>query len=145
MSLEVTGKLHHVYPTQQIKETFSKREFVLEITDESPSGMVYTNYASFQLVNNSCTVIDQFQPGEMLKVSFNLRGNRWERDGNVKYITNLNAWRVERAADAHANPAPGSYNAAMPQQAVPQQPNPMPSSNPAPGGNGGDDADDLPF
>ena len=145
MSLEVTGKLHHVYPTQQIKETFSKREFVLEITDESPSGMVYTNYAAFQLVNNSCAVIDQFQPGEMLKVSFNIRGNRWERDGNVKYITNLNAWRVERAADAHANPAPGSYNAAMPQQAVPQQPNSMPSSNPAPGGNTADDADDLPF
>ncbi|HET8574137.1 MAG TPA: DUF3127 domain-containing protein [Edaphocola sp.] len=142
MSLEVTGKLHHVYPTQQIKETFSKREFVLEITDESPSGMVYTNYAAFQLVNNSCAVIDQFQPGEMLKVSFNIRGNRWERDGNVKYITNLNAWRVERAADAHANPAPGSYSTSM-TQATPQGPAMQQSGTPD--GHTADDADDLPF
>lgn len=145
MSLEVTGKLHHVYPTQQIKETFSKREFVLEITDESPSGMVYTNYAAFQLVNNSCAIIDQFQPGEVLKVSFNIRGNRWERDGNVKYITNLNAWRVERAADAQANPAPGSYNAGMPQQAPSQQSSMPHSTTPAPGANAADDGDDLPF
>lgn len=147
MSLEVTGKLHHVYPTQQIKETFSKREFVLEISDESPSGMVYTNYAAFQLVNNSCAVIDQFQPGEVLKVSFNIRGNRWERDGNVKYITNLNAWRVERAADAHANPAPGSYNAAgMSQQSTSQSsPAMQQPGRPDSTDNNADDTDDLPF
>lgn len=146
MSLEVTGKLHQVYPTQQIKETFSKREFVLELTDESPSGMVFTNYASFQLVNNNCAVIDQFQPGEMLKVSFNIRGNRWERDGNVKYITNLNAWRIERAGNTQANPAPqqGGFQQQPPQAGGYQQPNS--GMNTASGASGQqEDADDLPF
>jgi len=109
MSLEVTGKLHEIYPVQQIKENFSKREFVLELTDESPSGMVFTNYASFQLVNNNCSVMDQFQVGDSVKVNFNIRGNRWERDGNVKYITNLNAWRVERAqADGGQQASPSN-------------------------------------
>ncbi len=139
MSLEVTGRLHTKFPTQQIKENFSKREFVLELTDESPTGMTFTNYASFQLVNNSCSVIDQFQEGEMLKVNFNIRGNRWERDGQVKYITNLNAWRVERAG---ANNNVGSQPAAMqqPQQfSQPQQPQ-NPGFAPNPG-----QADDLPF
>src|SRR5687768_11219656 len=87
MSLEVTGRLHAKFPTQQIKDNFSKREFVLELTDESPTGMVFTNYASFQLVNQACAVVDQFQEGDVLKVTFNIRGNRWERDGQVKYIT----------------------------------------------------------
>lgn len=100
MSLQITGMLHAKFPTQQIKDNFSKREFVLELAEESGTGMVYTNYASFQLVNLTCSVIDQIQEGEIVTVSFNLRGNRWERDGQVKYITNLNAWRVERAASA---------------------------------------------
>jgi len=129
MSLEVTGKLHEIFPTQQIKETFSKREFVIEISDESPSGMVFTNYASFQLVNNNTSVIDQFQLGEDIKVSFNIRGNRWEKDGQTRYITNLNAWRVERANAGNQQAAPqnqgysqtGGFNQAPPQQQTPPQ------------------------
>lgn len=122
MSLEVTGRLHAKFPTQQIKDNFSKREFVLELTDESPTGMVFTNYASFQLVNQSCSVIDQFQEGEMLKVNFNIRGNRWERDGQVKYITNLNAWRVEKAQGAAAGtPQPQAQQQYTQQQSQPQQ------------------------
>lgn len=135
MSLEVTGRLHLKSPTQQIKDTFSKREFVLELTDESPTGMVFTNYASFQLVNQSCAVIDQFQEGELVKVSFNIRGNKWERDGQVRYITNLNAWRVERAAVAAA---PGAPQAQPQQQYAPQQPQFQPQQN-------NNAADDLPF
>lgn len=137
MSLEVTGKLHEVFPIQQIKETFSKREFVLEITDESPSGMVYTNYAAFQLVNNNCSLIDAFQPGEQLKVSFNIRGNRWERDGQVRYITNLNAWRIERVMEGANQGGAQNYPS-----------NPASHSGGNPGMNqsdSGDDGGDLPF
>lgn len=135
MSLEVTGKLLTKFPTQNIKENFSKREFVLELTDEGANGMTYTNFASFQLVNNSCSVIDQFQEGELLKVSFNIRGNRWEKDGNVRYITNLNAWRVERASAAAS---------------VGHQPDPQAAPQPQSGSqqfapNNPDTADDLPF
>jgi hypothetical protein len=138
MSLEVTGKLHEIYPTQQIKENFSKREFVIEITDESPSGMVFTNYAAFQLINNNCSVIDQFHVGDNIKVNFNIRGNRWERDGNVKYITNLNAWRVERAQEGNQQPAAPAYQ--QPQQQGGSQAQSQPFQN----NQGGDDSD-LPF
>ncbi len=138
MSLEVTGRLHAKFPTQQIKDNFSKREFVLELTDESPTGMVFTNYASFQLVNASCGVVDQFQEGEMLKVTFNIRGNKWERDGQVKYITNLNAWRVEKAGAAQGMPQQPQQ---QPQQQYNQpQQNNMGGFQPNPGA-----ADDLPF
>lgn len=140
MSLEVTGRLHAKFPTQQIKDNFSKREFVLELTDESPTGMVFTNYASFQLVNQACAVVDQFQEGDVLKVTFNIRGNRWERDGQVKYITNLNAWRVERANVAAAPGAPQpqqQFNQQPQQQFQPQQNNNF--------GNTNNQPDDLPF
>src|SRR5271156_1850425 len=112
MSLEVTGKLLAKYETQQVSEKFKKREFVLELAEEI-NGNIYTNFAKMQLVQNKCDIIDRFKEGELVKVSFNIKGNRWERDGKVNYITNLDAWRVESATAAPAGNNQGaapSYN-----------------------------------
>jgi len=99
MSFELTGKLVAVNDTQQVSDRFKKREFVLEISEEI-NGNVYTNYAKMQLVQNKCEIIDNFKIGDNVKVSFNIKGNKWERDGNVNYITNLDAWRVENAGQS---------------------------------------------
>jgi hypothetical protein len=29
-------------------------------------------------------------------VYFNIKGSKWEKDGKVNYITNLDAWRIEQ-------------------------------------------------
>jgi hypothetical protein len=147
MALEVTGKLIDVQPIQQIKENFSKREFVIEISQQTNTGMTFTNFAAFQLVNNACQMIDRFQVGQDIKVSFDIRGNKWEKDGQVRYITNLNAWRIEAAmAAAPGGYAPQQAGGFNPQynQAPPQQGGFNP---PAPQGGGFDQggADDLPF
>ena len=63
MSLEVTGKLAVKYDTQQVKESFKKREFVLDITEEI-NGNVYTNFAKFQVVQNKCEILDRFNEGK---------------------------------------------------------------------------------
>lgn len=102
MSLEVTGKLIVKYDTQNVSDRFKKREFVIELSDEI-NGNVYTNYAKMQLVQAKCDILDRFNEGDNVKVSFNIKGNRWERDGKVSYITNLDAWRIESAgADSGA-------------------------------------------
>jgi hypothetical protein len=103
MSLEVTGKLLVKYDTQNVNDRFRKREFVMELSEEI-NGNVYTNFAKMQLVQNKCDILDRFNEGDAIKVSFNIKGNRWERDGKVNYITNLDAWRIE-AATAGAQPA----------------------------------------
>lgn len=122
MALEVTGKLFMVFATQQVNDTFKKREFVIELSDMNPNtGMTFTNYASFQLVQDKVSSIDAFNVGDEIKVSFSIRGNRWEKDGNVRFITNLNAWRVERAGDNQVNPAAQNTATA-----------PAPSSTPPP-------------
>jgi hypothetical protein len=104
MSLEVTGKLIAKYDAQQVSEKFKKREFVIELAEEI-NGNIYTNFAKMQLVQAKCDIIDRFKEGEQVKVSFNIKGNRWERDGKVNYITNLDAWRVESATAAPNNTA----------------------------------------
>jgi hypothetical protein len=78
-------------------------------------------------------MLDGYQEGDRVKVSFDLRGREW----NGKYLTNLNAWRMEKA---------GESGSAKPQadQRFPEDP--FPNYNEAPpapttGGN----LDDLPF
>jgi hypothetical protein len=110
MSLEIKGNLEQKSDTVQVSDKFKKREFVLAIHEEI-NGNLYTNYAKFQLSQNKCDLIDRCQLGELLKVSFNVKGNSWERDGKVNYITNLDVWRVDSLGVAQ-----------QPQQQPQQQP-----------------------
>ena len=32
----------------------------------------------------------------MIKVSFNIKGNKWEKDGKISYFNNLDAWKFEK-------------------------------------------------
>ena len=120
----MNGKLVVKNDTQQIKETFKKREFV--ISDE---GSQYPQEIVFQLVQDKCDLIDPFEIGDELKVNFNIRGRRWEnpKTGEIKFFNSLDAWRLEKVSqEAPADNLP-----------------PMPSNEPA---NIEDsEADDLPF
>ena len=110
MNLEITGKLIEKYDTQIVSERFKKREFVLELVEEV-NGSPYTNYAKMQLVQNKCDILDRFNVGDTLKVNFNIKGNRYEKEGRTSYFSNLDAWRLEKA-DPNASNNPGnSYNA----------------------------------
>lgn len=111
MSLEVTGKLIVKYDTAQVSDKFKKREFVLELAEEI-NGNIYTNYAKMQLVQNKCEIIDRYNTGDIVKVSFNIKGTRYEKDGKVNYFSNLDAWRVE---PANAGAPAGSNNQPAPQ------------------------------
>jgi len=85
MAFDVEGKLHRIFPTEQKSSSFSAREFVLEVPDGN-----YPQMIKFQAVQDRCGILDNFSEGDLVKVSFDLRGREW----NGKYLTNLNAWRI---------------------------------------------------
>ena len=92
MSFEITGKLHKIYETENKTETFRAREFVIETPDGS-----YTNHIKFQLVQDRCSLMDDFQEGEDIKVHFDLRGREWNSpQGETKYFNSLDVWKIER-------------------------------------------------
>jgi hypothetical protein len=94
MSFETTGKLIEVYPVTAISDKFKKREFVIEQA-ETKNGFDFKDYVKFQVTQDKCSLPDQVKIGDMVKVSFNLRGRKWEKDGNINYFTNLEAWKLE--------------------------------------------------
>ena len=95
MSYELTGKLVAKYDTIQRTETFKTREFAVEKTEDI-GGRTITNYAKFQCVQEKTAIIDKVNIGDEIKVSFNIKGSKWEKEGKVNYITNLDAWRIEQ-------------------------------------------------
>lgn len=97
MAFEITGKVIEVMPVNQVSDKFRKREFVLE-KKETGGGSVFIDFIKFQLVQDKCELINESFIQEEVKVWFNIRGNRWERDGKVNYFTNLDAWKIERAS-----------------------------------------------
>ncbi|MCK5028651.1 MAG: DUF3127 domain-containing protein [Bacteroidales bacterium] len=126
MSFEITGKLIEKYNTIQVNDRFKKREFVLERT-ESNGGMEFTDHIKFQLTQDRCNLVENVGLNDEVKVSFNIRGNKWERDGKVNYFTNLDAWRIEKNLNQQSN------NDSTPPPSLDDMPTPS------------DEPDDLPF
>lgn len=95
MSFEITGRLVEKYGTIQVSDRFKKREFVIE-SKESNNGTDFKDFIKFQLTQDKCGLIDTVQPNDEIKVSFNIRGNKWEKEGKTNYFTNLDAWRIDK-------------------------------------------------
>jgi hypothetical protein len=95
MEYQITGKVAEVYPVNRVSERFRKREFVIE-HKESGSGQAFVDFIKFQLTQDKCDLIDESWLRQDVTVTFNIKGNRWEKNGLVNYITNLNAITVTR-------------------------------------------------
>lgn len=139
---EVQGKIEAIFDTQQVTDRFRKREFVIEIQ----SGM-YPEYIKMQLTQDRCSLVDTFKVGDIVKVSFNLRGRPYDKGGERIYFTNIDAWRVDAVQVAGAATPPPAQQ--QPQQSGNATP---PSTSTNTGGNDGTgmsfseaDEDDLPF
>lgn len=126
MSYEIVGKLIAKFDIVQRTETFKTREFVIE-KSEDIGGRVITNYVKFQCVQDKTAMPDRFNIGDDVKVLFNIKGTKWNKNGVDNYITNLDAWRMETmklGQDVAAGNLPPDF---------------IPSEAP------GDVVDDLPF
>lgn len=99
MPFEITGKIIDISPVNQVSEKFRKREFVIERKETGNAGL-FIDYIKFQLLQDRCDLINESFMNEDVKVVFNIKGNRWERDGKVNYFTNLDAWKIERSPSA---------------------------------------------
>lgn len=164
--MDIIGKLYRKGQVQSRGANgFQFREFIIEVTN--PQNPQWNNYVPFQASGNSLNLVDNFNEGDELVVTFDIRGRMWTNpQGEERCIMNLNAWRINRYDPAMAMqqggmnvPQQGAYQQPMgnfaPQQAYQQPfaPQQAPASQPMqpsqasvgfmPGPNQG--ADGLPF
>ena len=90
MSFEIEGIIHKIFDTKKITDSFAKREFVLKIMDGA-----YEQLVKFQLTQDRCDRLENFTPGEEVKIKFNLRGREYIKEDKIMYFNSLEVWRIE--------------------------------------------------
>jgi hypothetical protein len=132
-ALEVEGKLVQFLEKRSGVSAngtnWTSQDFVIEIPGQYVSNAVFNVYGDR-------VQLDQYQIGEYIKVSFDIRGREYQG----RWYNTLNCWKIERpqAAAAAQPQAAAAPQAAPAQAAAPTQPT-GPAEQPQQGG------DDLPF
>jgi len=90
MGYKAEGKIEKIFDSETKGASFQVRQFVIEVSDGQ-----YPQMVAFQLVQDKCSLIDDYSEGDNVEVDFDLRGREW----NGKYFTNLQAWRIARAGE----------------------------------------------
>ena len=147
--MELTGTIIAIMPANsgvsaRTGNPWMKQEYVIEVPGQYPKKCAFSIFGEDR--------IKQFnlQPGEQnVTVQFDIDA----REYNGRYYNDIRCYNVLRASQQAAQPAPaaaaGPQQADMfaghgaPQQAPAQNQNPFPPATQE--GQGGDNADDLPF
>ncbi len=125
--MEVQGKVKLVGEAQTFGSNgFRKRELVVTTEEQYPQHILV------EFVQDKCDLLNNYQVGQDVKVSINLRGREWVNpQGETKYFNSVQGWRIE------------ALQAGAPQAGMPEVP-PAPAFEPATDVKS-EDHDDLPF
>ncbi len=99
--MELEGTIFKKFDTQKVKDSFQKREFVMEVSDGA-----YPQRIKMELTQDKCQLLDSHQEGDKIKVSFNIRGSEWQG----KYFVNLQAWKIDGQGGSNTGNNGGGYN-----------------------------------
>lgn len=129
MSNTIVGRIVRVGQTVNVSQNkeFLKRELILDCSRyDEYTGEKRENYVAMSFTQKRCEELNGYQPGELVEVSFILNGRKYEKDGQVRYITDIIGYKVERKttrqspADSQAYAPQSVRQAPVPPQA-PQQ------------------------
>lgn len=97
-NFELTGIIHSIDETRSYGGNgFTKREFVIKLTGEGEKPE-YPNYVALELLKDKCALLDAYNIGNEITVSFNFSGRLWNSPGKPeKCFTSLQAWRIQGA------------------------------------------------
>ena len=168
MANTITGTVILIGQTYQVPTNngiqFIKRELVLDAsTYDRYTGQKKENYVNMEFVQNNTHKLDNFKVGDLVQVDFALSGRKSEKDGNVRYFTNIAGYEIRlfqnngnqgaqggQASAPAQHPTQGqqaSQQGAFVPQTAPtgMQQQPFPPAVDENGNPINGDADDLPF
>lgn len=91
--MEVVGKIKMIGDVQTFNNSFKKREVVVT-TDEQ-----YPQMLSIEFIQDKVDLVNNYKPGQQVKISINLRGREWiSPQGEAKYFNTIQGWRIENLA-----------------------------------------------
>ena len=112
--MEITGKIKTIKEEQSFGATnFRKRELIVTTDDQYPQMLMV------EFVQDKCDLLNNYQVGQDVKVSINLRGREWiNPQGEAVYFNSIQGWRIEAAN--------GNTSAPTSNQAPTEEPDDLP-------------------
>ena len=101
MAFQISGIIQHIGNTESIPyqdKVFKKRELVLDCSyrNQFTGQIERANYPKFEFTGNHVDDLNDFNMGDIVTVSFSLNGSRSEKDGQVRYFTNVQGYKIEK-------------------------------------------------
>ena len=119
--MEVSGKVKVINAEQQVSASFKKRELVVT-TDEQ-----YPQHIMIEFTQDKCDLLNNYNSGDAVKVSINLRGREWTNpQGETKYFNSISGWKVEKLSEATQSNESTLPVAEQPKGQVPDQTDDLP-------------------
>ncbi|RKE98528.1 DUF3127 domain-containing protein [Ichthyenterobacterium magnum] len=89
--MEVQGKIKMIGETQTFGSNgFRKREIVVTTEEQ------YPQHIMVEFVQDKTDLLNNYQVGQAVKISINLRGREWVNpQGETKYFNSIQGWRIE--------------------------------------------------
>ncbi len=114
--MELQGRIKHISAIQTFGANgFQKREVVITTEEQYPQFII------FEFTQDKCSLLDTFRIGQLVKISFNVRGREWiNPQGEAKYFNSLQGWRIEDLEGQYQQQAQ-QFQQYPPQQMMPQQ------------------------
>ena len=142
--MNISGIIEVIKDTQVISETFKKREFVIN------TGGDYPELIQLEMIQDKCANLDNNQLGQLVDVSFKLKGRKWTNPQGVdKYFNTLQAWMVKVSEQNQPAPQPVTTSYTAPQQGQTVNQSAVVQAAPIQAGDvpvaGGVAQDDVPF
>lgn len=101
MAFQISGIIQHIGNTESIPyqdKVFKKIELVLDCSyrNQFTGQIERANYPKFEFTGNHVDDLNDFNIGDIVTVSFSLNGSRSEKDGQVRYFTNVQGYKIEK-------------------------------------------------
>ena len=115
--MEIQGRIKEIFPLETIGNNgFQKRDLVITTEEQYPNDII------IQFTQGRCTLLDNLQKGQLVKVHYNLRGREWvSPQGEVKYFNTVEGWKIDliQMQQVSYNPSQGQFVSAQAQTVSP--------------------------
>jgi len=122
--MEIQGRIKTIFATETVGQNgFQKRDLVITTDGQYPQDII------IQFQQGNCTLLDNLQIGQIVKIYFNFQGREWTNpQGEVKYFNTVVGWKIEVVQPMQQYQQPMQYQQApqgyvqQPQYAQPAYP-----------------------
>lgn len=94
MNFTLQGRVYKINETEKVSDTFKKRTFIVEIENERNKD--WNDFVTLQTVQDKTEKLDSIKTDDLVKVSFNLRGRKYNKEEKETFFNSLDAYKIEK-------------------------------------------------